>query len=391
MKQQIRPLTSLRFFAALLIVIDHATAVAWKRVDVPLYQGVTFFFVLSGFILTYTYPALTGWQNIRRFWFARFARIWPGYFASMLFVFAALPFTIPTFLFHAHGILKLALVSAALQAWIPRADFAMVVSGVAWSISAEVFFYLAFPLFIRNLDVTWRSKLVVAFAGAALMMIIVWLLRLPTYASAYSQVDAGGLIYSFPLARLFEFVLGMSAASLFRRDSGRLAQALSERNLATVLEAAILLLVAAQFLVGPGWYEWFGPLRQYLNNGTILWIERSGSSPLYAALIFVCALQKGAISRFLSKAPLVIGGEISFSIYLLHQTLLRWMIAHKSIVHLVPLVPRWTIFSVVVLALSYFWWAYIEIPGRRLLLSMFNRNATTTVPPTMDCEVSSVA
>src|SRR5262245_19632502 len=57
--------------------------------DVPLYHGVSFFFVLSGFILTYAYPSLPDARAVRRFWVARFARLWPLHIvAGLLFILA---------------------------------------------------------------------------------------------------------------------------------------------------------------------------------------------------------------------------------------------------------------------------------------------------------------
>ncbi len=73
-------LTSLRFFAAMVIVFHHATnSFGIRPIGVNLGQGVSFFFVLSGFILYYVYPKLATWPNIRQFWRARIARLWPAY------------------------------------------------------------------------------------------------------------------------------------------------------------------------------------------------------------------------------------------------------------------------------------------------------------------------
>ena len=49
---------------------------------IALGQGVSFFFVLSGFILTFVYPTLDTGREVRGFWLARFARIWPAYMAT---------------------------------------------------------------------------------------------------------------------------------------------------------------------------------------------------------------------------------------------------------------------------------------------------------------------
>src|ERR1700704_1436455 len=100
-------LTSLCFFAAFHVVIFHFQAMqivfgpAWfQKLSSIGYVGVSFFFVLSGFILVYTYAGRP--MNVKNFWRARFARIYPAYAFSLLvtapfFFFAVLTLNIPFF------------------------------------------------------------------------------------------------------------------------------------------------------------------------------------------------------------------------------------------------------------------------------------------------------
>ena len=70
---KIDALTGLRFLAAALIVVEHA---AWLRIPIPpaaYDHAVSLFFVLSGFILSYAYPRLVGWDEIKRFFILRVA------------------------------------------------------------------------------------------------------------------------------------------------------------------------------------------------------------------------------------------------------------------------------------------------------------------------------
>ncbi len=54
-------LTSLRFFAAIAIVVHHSNGIFWNAADLgALDVGVSFFFALSGFILTYVYHDMEG-------------------------------------------------------------------------------------------------------------------------------------------------------------------------------------------------------------------------------------------------------------------------------------------------------------------------------------------
>ena len=85
--QKIDALTGLRFFAGIAIVIHHL-----HQFGLPAYvldgwllnNGVSFFFVLSGFILTYVYPTLETHHAVQRFWIARVARIWPAHMAALV-------------------------------------------------------------------------------------------------------------------------------------------------------------------------------------------------------------------------------------------------------------------------------------------------------------------
>src|SRR5271156_303732 len=71
-ESRIDALTSLRFIAAAMIVVTHSVTIfsmdpTGNIAKLPLSQGVSFFFVLSGFILTYVYKRLDGWKATLRF------------------------------------------------------------------------------------------------------------------------------------------------------------------------------------------------------------------------------------------------------------------------------------------------------------------------------------
>ena len=88
MRKQLPALTSLRFFAAAMIVIHHTAFYfkIWEPLanEFILTQGVTFFFVLSGFILTYTHSKLSGTSESLKFIWARIARVWPAHIFVMI-------------------------------------------------------------------------------------------------------------------------------------------------------------------------------------------------------------------------------------------------------------------------------------------------------------------
>ncbi|MGI4755721.1 MAG: acyltransferase family protein [Janthinobacterium lividum] len=226
-------LTSLRFFAALWVVLFHVREVGLFRGGIAPYAavvklgylGVSFFFVLSGFILVYVYAG----REIQkaRFWQARLARVYPAYLFSLLVMAPSIPAFVPL-LRAMHGSLVIAVTSfpMLLEAWFPR-DL-LFWNVVAWSLSVEAFFYFLFPFAQRLLERTnslglrfwlvgsWASSLAITFAYVALKPDgVEW----PT--SKDTTLFWLAVIKFNPVVRLPEFLLGMGVGAKFLRDRER--------------------------------------------------------------------------------------------------------------------------------------------------------------------------
>ena len=86
-------LTGLRCFAAVNIVLFHFSNPLWFGWFAPVvnagYASVSFFILLSGFVLTYNYAGRARERKLDhvRFWEARFTRLYPIYFLSLLMAF----------------------------------------------------------------------------------------------------------------------------------------------------------------------------------------------------------------------------------------------------------------------------------------------------------------
>jgi peptidoglycan/LPS O-acetylase OafA/YrhL len=366
---KIDPLTSLRFFAAALIVLGHSSAIFgfpadWPR-NLATYQGVTFFFVLSGFILTYAYPSIDGFHEVQRFAISRVARLWPAHFATFLLSIAILPWVPATF-HTGFGKFAAGLNLTLLHAWVPLAASYFSFNGVSWSISVELFFYLNFLWLIKNIDSSWPMKLALALASAMIMMLIYHLSGTPLHGGDPFAVDGDSLIYISPFSRVFEFVLGMCAAVLFKvlRPG-----ALSSLTIfwATVIETIVILVVTAEVIFcGSVWFE-LGPPSRLLPPELNFWLERAGSAPLYGLMIVVFAFQRGAIARVLSLPLFVLLGEISYSIYLLHQLLGTWARSHPDTIKVVPNIVGYLLYCTLTICGSYAMWRFVERPLRALI------------------------
>src|SRR3954470_504363 len=127
-------LTSLRFFAALLVVLSHLPGSTFSEG----YTGVTFFFILSGFILSHSYEdrLRTGATSRREFWIARIARVYPLHLLTLL---AAVPLAVSESS-GAMGFAGRLLAQLTLtQAAVPVGSIYFSFNHPAWSLSVEAF------------------------------------------------------------------------------------------------------------------------------------------------------------------------------------------------------------------------------------------------------------
>ncbi len=205
-------LTGMRFLAALLIVLHHTVAnriSGTSLVAIPdlrpiatvSYTGVSFFFVLSGFVLAWSWS--TG--STRVFFARRFARIYPLHVVTWA-AWLVLLWQLGRQASPATAVLCLLLV----QAWSPNAATAFGVNAVSWSLSCEAFFYGLFPGLAAIFGRLGRRALVLTIAGAVVSLAAVPLIVYVGFGSR-----AGGrYLHYLPSYRLGEFVVGMCLALL---------------------------------------------------------------------------------------------------------------------------------------------------------------------------------
>lgn len=317
---QLRPkipaLTSLRFFAALHVLLFHTRAMGavfgpvwFQRLSSIGYVGVSFFFVLSGFILVYTYSGRS--VTPKKFWRARFARVYPAYAFALLL-------TLPIFLYSvthfremglpfgafqaAHTKIAAGLEILLLQSWVPPAALSW--NAVGWSLSVEAFFYLLFPFLVTRFERWSKAQLFFTIA-------LCWIAS-NAVSGGYAFFRPDGVVnpdanvYTswmnvvkfFPLVRLPEFLMGMSAGILFLRSSRspRLAAPL-------VLSGAIAIALVSAFS----------------NRLPYAMIHTALLSPAFAAIVYGIALRPKWASVLDFKLPVLLG-DSSYSMYLIHSS-----------------------------------------------------------------------
>ena len=314
-------LTSIRFLAALWVALFHMQAMqafsfslaAVQRLASIGYAGVSFFFVLSGFILVYTYSGRP--TSLRDFWQARFARIYPALAFALLI-------TAPGFLYccvrmrahdpHVfvpewswaaqHLSLSILLSFTLLQSWLPQTALAWNMPN--WSLSVEAFFYLLFPFLLPRLTRLSRARLLT-------LVSVAWALILAC-TLAYTRLHPDGEVTTKtlgpwintlkfnPLVRLPEFLIGMAAGLLFLRRP-------RNRKQAWPLLLAGLIATAAAVLLSPR--------IPYIVLHTAL------LAPAFAVLVYGLALRPAGLALLEIRAMETLG-EASYPFYLLHSMII---------------------------------------------------------------------
>jgi len=367
--EKLDTLTSLRFFAAAMIVIGHGFPyfqVPSFAQQFPLGQGVSFFFVLSGFVLSYAYPKFSTLKDVLRFLWARFARIWPAHIASLLLMLCIVP-SVLWYVSPSHPYWYSIANLLMVHSWIPFRESYLGLNGVSWSISTEFFFYLCFPFLVYQWQKTWPVKIVLVVSLLICIILMSNIFQLPP-SSSYSGVGIHALIYVSPISRLFEFTLGIIACGLFHSMKYQ-ANKLSFSG-ASIIEFFIVSLVVIvmwatkQLAINNN-------LALLIGNAGIAWFKSSGSSIIFSIFIIIFAFQRGILSNILRYPIFVLLGEVSFSLYLVHTIVLKYFDSHNLFLKNWSYLFYW-IFSIL---FSYLIFRTIEMPCRSYLLKLTKRNA----------------
>ena len=281
-------LTGLRIIAAALVFASHVpkpdgfnpTVMRWMNSG---YNGVTLFFVLSGFVLTLNYP--TG-VDTRRYFVARFARVYPLYLLVLtVSVWDRWRLGQPV-----HGLWQHIL---GVQAWSPDVQNAMGINGVAWSVSVELFLYAMFPLLIIPARRVARGS-----AVAVLTVAVALLAAVTAWFAVFHPELAHRWLYWTPLSRLVDFVAGMMLCRIFTTYT------ISPTVGRWMWRAGFA--VAVWFMFQP----WM-----YLSAWSF------DAAYVLPALLIIGGLAV-APPRWMTSRVMVAAGEASFAFYLIHLRIL---------------------------------------------------------------------
>ncbi|MFD9003489.1 acyltransferase family protein [Streptomyces sp. NPDC059582] len=306
-RDRLPSLTGLRFWAALLVVLYHLSrqvgtvpglsdAVWYGR------SGVTFFFVLSGVVLAWTYDGAN--VPTRVFLWRRFARIWP-----MLAVSVGASVAVWALMDQAVSLKAVAATLLLVHAWFPIPVIFKGGNPAAWSLSDEAWFYLIFPALLAVLAGR-RARVwiwtAVAVVGATLVL---W----PALSGLSPTTRAWALDY-LPLTRSLQFVLGvLTGLALKRGWRPRLP-----------LPVTVGLVIAWHLVLIP-WSDAVPDSLWYSPYSASQWL----SAPVFAALIVSAARADLDGRRTGLGGPWMVRlGHWSFAWYLIHEIVIRSALFH---------------------------------------------------------------
>lgn len=328
MKHKIDALTSLRFFAAALIVVLHGTQVFGRILMLTdhfaIFQAVGFFYVLSGFILAYTYDGMPNTRSaLAKYAVSRAARVMPVYFFTAVLAYCAVE--------GARGPAHIILSNLfLLQAWIPGFEYSFSLNGVSWSISDEAFFYAMLPLLLVDLRRVWLRN--VAICGVITASIL-YLAR-----GAHDPVLTWAN-YIFPITRFLEFVVGVAAYRIYLAVGDRIKGLSDGKGTALEIAAVVATIASMHYCMEALFIHGIYHVMGHAFPG---WLGSSGSCLVFGALILVLACEAGKVSKFLARPALVYLGGISFALYMFHQIVVRVLLEHMSwLTH----APTWVNYS----------------------------------------------
>ncbi|WP_116245105.1 acyltransferase [Nocardiopsis sp. FIRDI 009] len=348
-------LTGLRFIAAALVFLHH---VIWFNVFadqavVDTYHaafinagrvGVTFFFILSGFVLT---VAVRPNDTVAAFWRRRAAKIYPNHVVTAL-----LAMVVTTVVGSSALGWELIPNLLLVQTWWPSYDVVFSVNPVSWSLACELIFYLSFPFLYPLLAKVPERALWWWVAGAAVGVVAVAAVAaafLPASPPVPDGQPAGmyqfWFTYVFPPARLLDFVLGILMARVVL--SGRWPR-LRPVGAVALCVAAYAVSMSVPYLFA-------------LNAVMVL--------PLALLVASVAASDLAGRRSWLCSTPMLRLGECSYAFYMVHMLVMMLgthLISGRvfSPLPAVGVLAGWFTVSLVCAWLLY---TYVERPLTRLL------------------------
>ncbi len=359
-KTHIKPLTSLRFLFALMVFLSHLDFFKagnsqflkqlYERIFYEGYIGVSFFFILSGFIISYNYQdrLIASPKNKINFYIARFARIYPLHFLTFLL---AIPLSYQVFMQNKFlGVVQTFTNVSLTQSFIPIRQIYFSYNAPSWSLSDEMFFYMLFPFIFSLIYKEQKFKL---------LLIFISLISIPVSSLIIPEVYHHHLFYINPLFRIVDFLIGFYLYNIYKNFKTKRLKL----NFNWLEVFAILVFII--------FFSFHRQVLEVARYSYYYWLPM-------ALIIFIFSFQKGFFSKILSHKFLIHLGEISFGFYMFHQLILRYFLKlNERFLHwdnMILIAIMVFLLSLIISHYAYLWYekpmnSYVKNKAKKFFIS----------------------
>lgn len=285
----IKTINSWRGIFALCIVCFHFEM---HEFDQLAYFGVTFFFMLSGFLVTYKQSCI---KSYKEYYTRRLFRIYPLHWLALSAMIVLDLVIMHKFIYG----WDLPFHIALLQSWIPQEKVFYNYSIHSWFLSSMAFCIIATPLLFKLFNSISR-KMAWLTLGVACVTVLV--------LNLYADDNLRSYLHVCPTVRLVDYSIGMVIGLTLHKRSLSHDPSLLQ---ATAIETGALLFLAALIV----FHKSGSPIALSLESTVLWWVPA-------ALLITSCTLlngHEGVLGKLLKLRPLVWLGSISFEIYILQK------------------------------------------------------------------------
>lgn len=330
----LKQITFTRFLAAIWVVLFHKGGLFSNPSIIGFVSkgnlGVSFFFVLSGYVMMLAYYNNNKPFSSSQFFINRVARIYPLYLLATLLSIILKYYLFDKLFSFSDSILNILVLQAF---FFPFSSSISEVFGLGWSLTTEFLFYAIFPFLLTKvyLSKSYTPKKI------AVIVFVVWIICVGGSSFLQNEYDnnmqAHDFIFHFPIWHINQFLIGNLFGMFFIINRNKEGFFSTFKKYGDIWLIGLFILLAVLLKTIPFWqdkYEFF-PYVINVHNGFLAY--------LFATIILVLSFNKGFITQVFSNPILILLGEISYAIYLLQEiAIFLWdIIIQKFGMSLTPL------------------------------------------------------
>ncbi|MBQ6461710.1 MAG: acyltransferase [Pseudobutyrivibrio sp.] len=332
--RKIYSLQALRAIAFIGIFLAHAKIVySWPKL------GVSIFFCLSGFLMTYVYMDRDLPVGLKESFLFSVKKIKKLYMLHIITMVAAVLIELwigkvnGNILSGGYVLLRNIILNVLLlQSWYPDSTVNVALNGVAWYLSVALFLYMLFPFILRWIK---KSKVAIVVTTAVIIVVMQVLLSYIALLLFHEGVQYTWFMYCFPVFRIGDFFAGCALFKVLGET--KYVNNKSETIVYTIVEiiAFVAIIIFSVWLEKPG------------NGYFITAVKNWSSCYIIMALVLIYLFYRcnGLLTRFLSNKFFIALGDISPQAFLIHYVIVRFANAYMGL-HQIPftIYKTWLLF-----------------------------------------------